>query len=185
MHARIRTCQSSWVPPGITNSMVPSQIHSPIRSYRSKKIALSKLTSFRFTGRCYVNIAIRPARQEDQQTIVSLVRQAKINRRNLHWQNFLLAEENGNIVGIRQVKVYEEGTREVASGFVLPEYRRRGISAQLMNALLARETGPLYTMVDEKRSPYYETFGFRRVDVGQLPADFRKEYRIGRIVTTL
>lgn len=130
-------------------------------------------------------IHIRPARQEEQQTIVSFVQQAKINPRNLHWQNFLIAEENGNIVGIRQVKVHEGGTREVASGFVLPEHRRRGISAQLMNALLARETGPLYTMVNEKRAPYYEQFGFRRVDGSQLPSDFRKEYRLGRIVTTL
>ena len=130
-------------------------------------------------------ITIRPARQEDQETIVSLIRQAKINPRNLHWQNFLVAEKDGKVVGIRQVKVYPEGTREVASGFVLPEYRRQGISAQLMKALLARETGPLYTMVNEKRSPYYEQFGFRRVEMNQLPADFRKEYRIGRIVTTL
>jgi predicted N-acetyltransferase YhbS len=68
---------------------------------------------------------------------------------------------------------------------VLPEYRRQGISAQLMNELLSRETGPLYTMVNEKRAPYYEQFGFRRVDVGQLPADFLREYRIGRIVTSL
>jgi N-acetylglutamate synthase-like GNAT family acetyltransferase len=130
-------------------------------------------------------ITIRPARQGDQGTIVSLIRQAKLNPRNLHWQNFLVAEEKGQMLGIRQVKVYPDGTREVASGFVLPEYRRQGISAQLMKALLTRETGPLYTMVNEKRSPYYEQFGFRRVELSQLPADFRKEYRIGRIVTTL
>jgi N-acetylglutamate synthase-like GNAT family acetyltransferase len=130
-------------------------------------------------------VSIRPARQEDQQTIVSFVRQAKINPRNLHWQNFLVAEQDGQIVGMRQVKVYEQGTREIASGFVLPEYRRRGISAQLMNELLAGETGPLYTMVNPKRAPYYEKFGFRRVEVSQLPSDFRKEFRIGRIITTL
>lgn len=132
-----------------------------------------------------MNILIRPARQEDHETIVSFIRQAKLNPRNLNWQSFLVAEENGQIVGVRQIKVYEQGTREVASGFVLPEYRRRGISAQLMKALLARETGPLYTMVNEKRAPYYEQFGFRRVDVSQLPSDFRREYWIGRIVTTL
>jgi len=131
-----------------------------------------------------MTLTIRPARQEDQETIVAFIRQAKLNPRNLKWQNFLVAEENGQIVGVRQVKVYEQGTREVASGFVLPEYRRQGISAQLMKALLARETGPLYTMVNEKRAPYYEQFGFRRVDVNQLPSDFRKEYRLGRIVTT-
>jgi N-acetylglutamate synthase-like GNAT family acetyltransferase len=128
---------------------------------------------------------IRPARQEDQETIVSFIRQAKLNPRNLHWERFLVAEKDGQIIGIRQMKVHAEGTREVASGFVLPEYRRQGISARLMNELLARETGTLYTMVNEKRAPYYEKFGFHRVDSRQLPSDFRKEYRIGRIVTTL
>lgn len=132
-----------------------------------------------------MTLTIRPARQEDQETIVSFIRQAKLNPRNLNWQNFLVAEENNELVGIRQVKVYERGTREVASGFVLPGYRRQGISAQLMRALLARETGPLYAMANEERAPYYEQFGFRRVDVNQLPSDFRIEYRIGRIVTTL
>jgi N-acetylglutamate synthase-like GNAT family acetyltransferase len=130
-------------------------------------------------------LMIRPARQEDQETILSYVRQAKINPRNLHWQNFLVAEEDHQIVGIRQVKVHAQGTREVASGFVLPEYRRQGISARLMKELLARETGPLYAMVNEKRAPYYEQFGFRRVEVSQLPSDFLQEYRIGRIVTSL
>ena len=129
-------------------------------------------------------IAIRPARQEDQEAVVSLIRQAKLNPRNLHWQSFLIAGECRMIVGIRQVKIHEHGTREVASGFVLPEYRRQGISARLMSELLRRQTGPLYTMVNEKRAPYYEQFGFRRVAVDQLPADFRKEYRIGRVVTS-
>jgi N-acetylglutamate synthase-like GNAT family acetyltransferase len=132
-----------------------------------------------------MNITIRPAKQEDHETIVSYIRQAKLNPRHLHWQNFLIAEEGNKIVGIRQIKTYKQGTREVASGFVLPEYRRQGISARPMNELLARENGPLYTMVNEKRAPYYEQIGFRRVDVNQLPADFLKEYRIGRIVTGL
>ena len=132
-----------------------------------------------------MTVNIRAAVEADQSTIVSFIQQAKLNPRNLHWERFLIAEENGKILGIRQVKIHKQGTREVASGFVLPEYRRQSISAQLMNALLARETGPLYTMVNEKRSPYYEQFGFRRVDVNQLPSDFRKEYSIGRIVTTL
>jgi hypothetical protein len=39
-------------------------------------------------------LTIRPARQEDQETIVSFVRQARINPRNLNWQNFLVAEKN-------------------------------------------------------------------------------------------
>jgi amino-acid N-acetyltransferase len=130
-------------------------------------------------------IHIRPARKEDQETIVFFIRQAKINPRNLHWQNFLIAEDHGQAVGIRQVKVHAQGTREVGSGFVLPEYRRRGISAELMKEILSREHGTLYLMCRDRRASYYEPFGFRQVDVAELPSDFRKEYWIGRIVTTL
>jgi amino-acid N-acetyltransferase len=132
-----------------------------------------------------MSITIRPAQAEDQETIVSFIRQAKLNPRNLQWQNFLMAEEENKIVGIRQAKIHAQGTREVASGFVLPEYRRQGISARLMNELVAREKGSLYTMVNEKWTPYYEQFGFRRVEPYQLPSDFLKEYRIGRFVTSL
>ena len=132
-----------------------------------------------------MTLTIRPARPEDQETIVSYIRQAKINPRNLHWENFLVAEENGRLIGMRQVKVHAQGTREVGSGFVLPEYRRQGISARLMNEILSREQDTLYLMCRDKRAPYYEQFGFRQVAVDQLPEDFHKEYQIGRFVTSL
>ena len=129
-------------------------------------------------------VSIRQAVKADQPTIEAFIQQAKINPRNLHWERFLIAEESGKIVGIRQVKIHAGGTREVGSGFVLPEYRRQGISAQLMNAILDQEKGPLYLMCRDKRTYYYEPFGFRQLEVNQLPADFKKEYRIGRVVTT-
>jgi hypothetical protein len=40
-------------------------------------------------------------------------------------------------------------------------------------------------MCRDHRASYYEPFGFRQVPVSELPSDFGKEYRIGRIVTTL
>ena len=132
-----------------------------------------------------MSITIRPAVEADQATITSMVRAARINPRDLHWARFLVAEDRGHIVGVRQIRVHKHGTREVASGVVRSEYRRRGISAELMRALLARERSPLYMMCDEKRARYYEPFGFRRVEPSELPADFRKEYRIGRIVTLM
>ena len=132
-----------------------------------------------------MSVIIRPAVEADQQTIVSFVQQAHINPRNLHWQNFLIAEEDGQIVGIRQVKVHAQGTREVASGFVLPEYRRRGISALLMNEIIAGEKDTLYLMCNKKRKTYYEPFGFREVRFTELPRDFLREYLIGKVITTL
>jgi N-acetylglutamate synthase-like GNAT family acetyltransferase len=130
-------------------------------------------------------LVIRPATASDQSIIVELVRRARLNPRSLDWQRFLVAEEHGAVIGIRQVKVHRAGTRELASGFVLPEHRRRGISARLMYNILERETGALYLMCDRERTGYYESFGFRRVPSRELPADFRREYYIGRVVTTL
>jgi N-acetylglutamate synthase-like GNAT family acetyltransferase len=130
-------------------------------------------------------VIIHPAIEADQPTIVSLIRQAKINPRNLHWERFLVVEENNQIVGIRQVKVHKQGTREVASGFVLPEYQHRGISALLMNEILSRETGTLYLMCAKRWKKYYEQFGFRDAKLTELPADFHREYLIGKVITTL
>jgi amino-acid N-acetyltransferase len=131
-----------------------------------------------------MTITIRPARAEEQERIVSLIHEARISPRNLHWENFLVAEQEGAIVGIRQVRIHAQGTREVGSGYVLPEYRHQGISARLMNEILGHQKGVLYLMCRDKWVPYYEQFGFRRVRADDLPSDFRKEYRIGRIITS-
>lgn len=130
-------------------------------------------------------IAIRPARAADQPVITALVREAMLNPRNLDWRNFLVAEDAGTIVGLRQVKPHRLGSREVASGYVRPGYRGRGISERLMRELLARETGPLWLLCHERWTPYYERFGFRRVRSRDLPPDLRAGFRLGRVVTSI
>jgi len=130
-----------------------------------------------------MSIMIRPAVEADQPTITSLIREARLNPRNLHWSHFLVAEEDGKIVGLRQVKIHRNGTREVASGLVIPEYQHQGISARLMHEILARENSPLYLMCNEKWVQYYEQFGFKRVALRELPTDFAREYRIGKTIT--
>lgn len=132
-----------------------------------------------------MSITIRPATEIDQPTITRLIRQAHLNTRQLHWTNFLIAEVDGQIAGLRQVKTHRLGTREVASGLVLPEYRHQGISARLMHEILEQEKGPLYLMCDQQWMTYYERFGFEAVRPKELPRDFGREYRIGRFITRL
>jgi N-acetylglutamate synthase-like GNAT family acetyltransferase len=132
-----------------------------------------------------MSISIRPALAADQATIVALIRRARLNPRNLRWSRFLVAEESGRIVGVRQVKLHQGGTREVASGFVVPEHRRQGISARLMTAILEREPGPLYLICDERWSAYYEAFGFQRMPTSELPRDLRGNYYLGKLITTV
>jgi GNAT superfamily N-acetyltransferase len=72
------------------------------------------------------------------------------------------ADAGGTIVGIRQVKIHAQGTREVGSGVVLPAYRRQGISARLMAALFEHAHGPLYLMCNAKWAPYSSSSAFRK-----------------------
>jgi amino-acid N-acetyltransferase len=132
-----------------------------------------------------MSVTVRPAAETEQPQIRALIQQARLNPRNLHWQNFTIAESEGQIVGLRQVKTHTQGTREVASGYVLPEYRHQGISARLMEQVLDREKGNLYLMCDQKWASYYRRFGFEQAASRELPSDFGRQYRIGRIITAL
>jgi amino-acid N-acetyltransferase len=132
-----------------------------------------------------MTFTIRLAEAIDQPTIEAMVHTASINPRNLHWQRFMVAEQDGRIVGIGQVREYSKGTREVASGVVLPEYQGQGISIAILNALIAQETVPLYMLCHIRWSTKYAPFGFARVPGLTLPADLRREYALGRLITTL
>ena len=55
--------------------------------------------------------AIRPPALADQPAMVALARSAHVNPRNLEWPPFVVAEEEGKIVGIGQVKIHRDGSR--------------------------------------------------------------------------
>jgi N-acetylglutamate synthase-like GNAT family acetyltransferase len=61
----------------------------------------------------------------------------------------------------------------------------RGIGAELIGALLARENEPLYLRCNEKCARYYERFGFRRVKPWELPPDLRRDYCTARIISAV
>lgn len=125
-----------------------------------------------------MSITIRPALKKDRFAIRVLILRACLNPSNLNWQRFVVAEQGGKVIGVRQVKTHRDGSREVASGFVLPRYRRQGVSHRLMTTLLEGETDPVYLMCDEKWADYYKQFGFQQETPQQLPTCFLREYRI-------
>jgi N-acetylglutamate synthase-like GNAT family acetyltransferase len=116
---------------------------------------------------------IRPARAADQSAIRAIVHAARLIPRNLDWQRFLVAEEDGRVVGVGQVKPHNDGSRELASLAVLPECQGQGIGGALIEALLARESGAVYLMCMDRLEPYYQRFGFRRLGRAELPVSFR------------
>jgi amino-acid N-acetyltransferase len=130
------------------------------------------------------NFTIRAARATEQAVIQSLIRRERLDPLNIHWENFLVVEDGGRIIGIGQVKPYPGG-RELGSLVVVPERRRSGIGAAIINALLKNETGPLVLFCLAFREPYYARFGFQRARVRDLPWSFKGKYVVGWLFTRL
>jgi amino-acid N-acetyltransferase len=128
---------------------------------------------------------LRPAQANDQATIESIIRSARINPMSLHWQHFTVAEEDGQTIGIGQIKKHGDGSRELASIAVIPAYQHRGVASAIISELLARESGPLYLFCRAPLAPFYERFGFRRIERAEMPPYFRRMHRLGNLFEKL
>jgi N-acetylglutamate synthase-like GNAT family acetyltransferase len=128
--------------------------------------------------------SLRPAVSSDQPTIVALIHEVGINPMNLDWPRFIVAVEDGRVIGCGQVKPHRD-CRELASIAVRPERQAQGVGSAIVQALLAREAGPLYLTCQRHRQGYYERFGFARIGWGDLPGSFRPLYVIGTALTRL
>jgi N-acetylglutamate synthase-like GNAT family acetyltransferase len=120
-------------------------------------------------------VTIRPATEADQATIRRLIREANLNRMSLRWPTFVIAEVDGAVVGIGQVKTHGGGTSELASIAVVPGRQGEGIGSAIIKALLAREPdGVLYLTCRNTLQSYYERFDFRAIEPGDYPGYYRR-----------
>ena len=119
-------------------------------------------------------VTIRPATQADQATIRRLIREANLNRMSLDWPNFVVAEQEGAVVGIGQVKPHRDGSRELASIAVVPAQQGSGIGSAVIRTLLAREAGVLHLTCRRQMQGYYERFGFRRLEPSEFPPYYKR-----------
>ena len=71
---------------------------------------------------------IREATAADAPTIKRMIREAQLDPTSLKWKNFLIAEVDGDIAGIGQVKPLL-GCRELGSLVVAKAHRKQGIAA--------------------------------------------------------
>lgn len=120
-------------------------------------------------------MTVRPATVGDQPTIRRLIKEANLNRMSLHWQNFVVADEDGEVIGVGQVKPHGDGSRELASIAVVPARQGQGIGSAVIKTLLAREPGiVLYLTCRRELEGYYTRFGFRLVEPPAYPPYFRR-----------
>jgi predicted N-acetyltransferase YhbS len=125
-------------------------------------------------------IRIESAGREAEAQIRAMIRAGRLNPLGIDWRRFLLAiGEDGEIVGCVQVKQHRGGARELASLFVKPASRRRGVGGSLIRQVLGQEDPPLWLTCRVRLVAYYERFGFQVVDdVRDMPGYFRFAWRV-------
>lgn len=126
-------------------------------------------------------VQIRPARAAEQRLVRALVNSARLDPTNLRWQNFLLAEVDGQVVGCIQVRRYP-GLRELGSMVVKSNFRKRGVGRALMQTLLAQQSPPLFLECPIHRVSFYEQFGFRLASFWEIPWILRVKWLVGNTV---
>ena len=130
-----------------------------------------------------MSLTTRVATEDDQPTIQRLIREVHLPRMNLQWANFVVAEEDHEVVGMGQVKSHGDGSRELASIAVVPARQDQGIGGAIIQALLSREPGVvLHLSCRRELEGYYERFGFKRLEPAAYPPYFwRTTLLINRI----
>jgi len=127
-------------------------------------------------------VHLRPARKEDAAAIRKLIRQVGINPTGLDWRRFTLAvDDHDRMAGCAQVKPHRDGTRELASLAVQPDWRGQGVARMLIEHLLVRHSPPLYLTCRARLQPLYEKFGFQILPQDELTPYFRRIARLAAL----
>jgi N-acetylglutamate synthase-like GNAT family acetyltransferase len=141
------------------------------------------------------DVFLRAAAADEQPVIRRMIRAAGLNPFGLHWPRFVVAvtagaqdadlAAPGAVVGIGQVKILGDGTPELASLVVLPEYQGRGVGGAIVWTLIERTQGPIYLRCASYNEGYYRRFGFRTLAPAEMPRSLRRVVRFATIAVSL
>ncbi len=133
-----------------------------------------------------VAFSLRPAVAADETTIRRMIAQVNINPMGLDWKRFILAiDPTGIMIGCGQVKPHGDGSFELASIAVLPEWRGKGVARAIIEHLLQEHPSRLYLTCRSELEPLYQKFGFQTIMMEAMPPYFRRISRIVNIMNRL
>ena len=129
---------------------------------------------------------IRPAGESESAQIKDLINEVGINPMGLDWRRFLVAVDGpGRVIGCGQLKPHGQDILELASIAVEPEFRGQGIARGIIEQLLAQSPRPLYLMCIEHNGAMYEKFGFRAIELDEMPRYFHRMRKLFDMAKTV
>ena len=124
---------------------------------------------------------MRPALESDSPSIRALIHQAQINPTGLDWRHFIVAVDGQDrLLGCGQTKQHKDGSRELASIAVAPEWRRQGVASHIIHHLLAKNPGKLYLTCRASLGTFYERFGFHIAKPEEMTPYYRRLAQLAR-----
>ena len=129
---------------------------------------------------------LRAALRDDTAPIRALVRLALLNPTGLNWERFIVAVDSQNrVIGCIQIKPHRDGSQELASLVVDPDYRGQGIARALVKHLIGNFEGDLHLMCRASLGIFYEKFGFRAIAEPAMPTYFRRISKLASVAEIL
>jgi N-acetylglutamate synthase-like GNAT family acetyltransferase len=130
--------------------------------------------------------SIQPAKPEHAIPIRNLVLRSGINPTGLNWERFVIAlTPGGEFIACGQIKPHADGTLELASIAVVPDWRGRGVARAIIETLLDDQSGELYLMCQSSLGPLYEKFSFHPIQESEMPTYFRRVSKLAGLVANL
>jgi N-acetylglutamate synthase-like GNAT family acetyltransferase len=122
---------------------------------------------------------LRPATAGDSGSIRRLISEVHINPMSLDWRRFVIAVDGaGMLLGCGQLKPHGGGILELASIAVVPKHRGQGIAGSIIEDLIGRARRPLYLTCRAHLQPFYNKWGFVRLEAGEMPPYFRRLWQL-------
>jgi len=129
---------------------------------------------------------LRPAIEQDSSEIKKLIIAFRLNPIQLKWQYFVVATDiQGKVIGCGQIKPHRDGSHELASLVVDPNYRGLGIASALIKHLTGNHEGDLYLMCRASLGDFYKKFGFNGINGPNMPRYFRRISRLASLAEIL
>lgn len=140
--------------------------------------------SFRSASdRSGLRVTLRPARADDQEAIVELVRAERLNPNDLHWERFVVATVGDAIAGAVQMRHHGDGSLELSSLVVRPDQRGQELGDHLIAQLLASYPCAVVHVITRQRLAHrFERWGFQVIGRRGAPSAIRRNHGLGQVL---